>query len=72
MGRTFLVRIDLGALTAHLEREDRRTYSPDDVLKWLADAGFDAAGPGQWKVDEAHLGQLDPSEVLHAEPLPDP
>jgi hypothetical protein len=67
MGRIFLVRIDLPALKAHLEREDRHPYAPDGVLQWLADAGFEQVAPGQWKVDETHLGHLDPSEVLHAE-----
>jgi hypothetical protein len=70
MGRRFIVTIDLPAVKAHLEREDRQPYTEDKVLQWLNDAGFERVGPDAWTVDEAHLGHLDPSEVLHAEPLP--
>ena len=69
MGRNFLVRIDLPALKAHLEREDRHPYTPDAVLQWLADAGFEQTGPGEWKVHESHLGHLEPGEVLRADLL---
>jgi hypothetical protein len=67
MGRTFVVRIDLSAVKAHLEREDRQAYSEDKVLQWLNDAGFQRVGTDRWQVSEAQLGHLDPSEVLEAE-----
>jgi hypothetical protein len=71
MGRRFLIRIDLAALTAHLEREDRQAYPREQVLRWLAEAGFEETAPGQWNVEEENLGHLDPSEVMHAELLGD-
>jgi hypothetical protein len=70
MAKRFVVRIDLPAVKAHLEREDRQTYSEDKVLQWLNDAGFQRVGPNAWQVDEALLGQLHPSEVLEAELMP--
>jgi hypothetical protein len=70
-GRTFLVRIDLAALTANLGREDRQQYPRQKVLRWLAEAGFKAVAPGHWTVEEQDLGHLQPSEVLHAELVDD-
>jgi hypothetical protein len=70
MGRRFVIRINLPALKASLEREDRQSYSEDMVMQWLNDAGFQRVGPDAWQVDEANLGHLDPSEVLEAEVVP--
>ena len=69
--RRFRITINLPALRANLSREDGRNISDDEVHKWLLDAGFKPIG-SSWTVTESDLGQLDPSEVLSAEPVEEP
>ena len=66
MARTVLVNIDIDMLRANLARADQRDVPPEEVLRFLADAGFSKTDKG-WIVTEENLGQLDPSEVLSAE-----
>ena len=66
MARTVLVNIDIEKLRTNLARADQCEISPDEVLRFLADAGFSKTDTG-WTVTEENLGQLDPSEVLSAE-----
>ena len=76
MGRKFLIRINLPLVTDHLSRADGIRYNPQQVRQWLLDAGLapagSDAGADAWVADEADLGHLDPSEVLHAEILQAP
>jgi hypothetical protein len=76
MGRKFLIRINFSLVTEHLSRADGIPYSAEEVRQWLIDAGLhpahDDARPDEWVADEADLGHLDPSEVLHAEIWPAP
>ena len=66
MARTVLVNIDIDKLRANLARADQRDVSAEEVLRFLADAGFSKTDRG-WLVNEENLGQLDPAEVLSAE-----
>jgi hypothetical protein len=66
MARTVLVNIDIETLRANLAQADQREISSDEVLRFLADAGFEKTDRG-WLVTEENLGHLDPSEVLSAE-----
>ena len=70
MKRRLRVKLNIPELIAHLTREEKRPVREDDVIQWLKDAGFTAAGDA-WIVAEADLGHLDPSEVISVEPLPD-
>jgi hypothetical protein len=71
------VKLDLPAISEHLSREDARRISEQEVRTWLQEAGFtlDAssttAKDETWLVDEADLGQLEPTEVLAVERLDD-
>jgi hypothetical protein len=66
MARTVIVNLDLEKLRTNLAHADQREISPEEVLRFLADAGFKKTDGG-WLVTEENLGQLDPSEVLSAE-----
>ena len=76
MGRKFLIRINFPLVIEHLSRADGIVYTGGQVRQWLLDAGLEPAGDGSdpdaWIADEADLGHLDPSEVLHAEVCPEP
>jgi hypothetical protein len=68
------VKLDLPAISDHLSREEGRRFSEQEVRTWLQEAKFtlDAANTAageRWIVNEADLGQLEPSEVLHVERL---
>jgi hypothetical protein len=69
MAKRVLIDIDLAVLRTNLSKEEGQSVSEDDVRKWLIDAGF-ASYRGLWIVDEADLGQLDPSEVKSIEDAP--
>lgn len=66
MGRSFLVRVNFETLRSNLSSADGASYTPDDVRRWLHDAGFAPAG-GWWRVEESGL-LLEPSEVIEAVP----
>jgi hypothetical protein len=70
MAKRVLIDIDLAVLTAHLSKEEGRSVSEDETRKWLIDAGFESYR-GLWIVEEADLGQLDPSEVKSLEDAPE-
>jgi hypothetical protein len=70
--RKIQVRIDLQSLQSGLSREDATSYTASDIRKWLQDAGFTDAGEGWWVVDERHLGQLNPTDVLEVRDDPNP
>ena len=70
MAKRVLIDIDLAVLRAHLSKEEGHSVSEDEIRKWLVDAGFEAYR-GLWIVDEADLGQLDPSEVKSIEDAPE-
>lgn len=69
------VKLNLPTITDHLSREEGRRFSEQEVRTWLGEAGFtlDAAantvGDEAWLVDEADLGQLQPSEVVDVQRL---
>jgi DNA-binding response OmpR family regulator len=65
--RVVLVDIDLIAVAAHLSEEEGRPIGEAEVRQWLLDAGFQVVQDGRWVVNEADLGQLDPSEVRSLE-----
>jgi hypothetical protein len=69
MPRRVRVKLDLRAIRANLEREGGGPVTEQDVTKWLSEAGFTRADPEHWIVLESHLGHVDASEVLEAEPL---
>ena len=71
MSHRVRVKLDLPVLISHLSREEGRDVPAAEVLQWLEDAGFSRDGD-YWFVSEADLGQVDPTEVLEAEPLDDP
>jgi hypothetical protein len=50
-------------LIEHLAREEARTVSQDEAIRWLQEAGFTRRGES-WLVVDANLGHLEPSEVL--------
>lgn len=62
------VQIDLLLLREHLSAADKRPISDEAVRRFLIDSGFTPDGD-YWIAEEKDLGQLDPSEVLAAEPL---
>ena len=62
------VKIDLLILRENLSAADQRPVSDEAVRQFLIDSGFIPEGD-YWIVEEKDLGQLDPSEVLSAEPL---
>ena len=70
MAKRVLIDIDLAVLREHLSKEEGVSVSEDETRKWLVDAGFESYR-GLWIVDEADLGQLDPSEVKSIEDAPD-
>jgi hypothetical protein len=70
MARRVLIDIDLTILAAHLSKEEGRPVGEDETRKWLLDAGFESYR-GLWIVEEADLGQLDPSEVRSLEDAPE-
>jgi hypothetical protein len=69
MPKRLVVEIDIAVLTAHLSKEEGRPVPEDEVRQWLSDAGFTPDG-NRWIVNEADLGQLDPSEVLSLDDAP--
>lgn len=66
MSKRVRIKLDIPAVVSHLSREEGRTLSTEEVLKWLSDAGFVRDGT-YWTVDESDLGQVEPSEVLEIE-----
>jgi hypothetical protein len=66
MNLYFQVRLNLPLLIEHLAREEARTVSQDEAIRWLQEAGFTHCGDS-WRVIEADLGHLEPSEVLEVE-----
>ena len=66
VSRKFLVRINLEQLRSNLSKADGQDHTLAEVRKWLREAGFEPAGDA-WLVDQANLGQLEPSEVEDAE-----
>ena len=69
MSRRFLVQIDIERLRSHLSKADREQKSVEQVVEFLADAGFHWTSNG-WLVSEEDLGVLDPDEVTAVEELP--
>ena len=65
MPRTFVLKLNLDRLRQQLSREEGRPISMDELHHWLRDAGFRQTANG-WEIEERHLGQLLPSEVLDA------
>jgi len=66
MPRVFIVKIDLARLRANLSKQEGRQLRDREVEQWLADAGFRWKDDARWQIEEPHLGQLDPSEVVEA------
>jgi hypothetical protein len=69
--RRVRIKLDFAALLAHLSQQEKRQVGLEEALTWLEDAGFKREGDDRFIVAEKDLGQLDPSEVLEAEPLDD-
>jgi len=69
VNKRFRVRLDMRLLTEHLSREDGAPKTEAEVLQWLAEARFVREDETHWIVAEADLGQVEPAEVLEAEPL---
>jgi len=67
--RRIRIKLDFAALLAHLSLQEKRQVSLEEALAWLSDAGFERQGDDRFIVAENDLGQLDPSEVLEAEPI---
>jgi hypothetical protein len=67
--RRLIVQLDVRRLCEHLSRVDLRPWTVEQVLHWLRDAGFTPFGD-RWLVDEADLGQVEPSEVISVEDEP--
>ena len=67
--RRIRIKLDFAALLAHLSLQEKRQVSLEEALAWLSDAGFERQGDDRFIVAENDLGQLDPSEVLEAEPF---
>ena len=65
------VRLDIPRLTENFSREEKRIMPNAEIAQWLSEAGFVRESEDTWIVNEADLGQLDPSEVLHVERLID-
>jgi hypothetical protein len=70
MAKRVLIDIDLAVLREHLSKEEGTPVTEDEMRKWLVDAGFESYR-GLWIVEEADLGQLDPSEVKSIEDAPE-
>jgi len=70
MPKRVIVDIDLSIVAANLSKEERRAVDEHEVRQWLHDAGFQPRGR-LWIIDEADLGQLDPSEVRSLDDAPD-
>jgi hypothetical protein len=68
--RIFRLHIDHHRLRENLSREEGRMITEQEISHWLFDAGFRAVGSA-WIVHESDLGQLDPSEVLDADVVPE-
>jgi CheY-like chemotaxis protein len=66
-----IVDVDVVAVAANLSEEEGRPFSEEEVHRWLFDAGFTLVHDGRWVVNEADLGQLDPSEVRSLEDAPE-
>ena len=67
--RRLRVQLNLPLLIANLSRDEGREMREEEVLQWLSDAGFSRQDHSYWIVAESDLGQVDPSEVLEAQPL---
>lgn len=66
MSKLLRVRINLTRLRENL-KADGCAWTDAEVQQWLRDANFIRSSEC-WLVDEADLGQLDPSEVISVEP----
>jgi len=66
MAKYFLITLSWTVLRQNLAREYQRHLSQDEIEKWLVESGFTREGD-KWRVREANLGALDPTEVLTAE-----
>src|SRR5438067_6478181 len=63
-GRRWVVKVDLDLVRSRLSTADNAVYSPQEVARFLTDAGFRSLN-GYWTVEEAQLSHVEPDEVNH-------